>query len=193
MKRVLFPILTLSLVAVGLIALAVTVEARGPFGGGFLVERMAKALNLSDAQAKDMKAIQDNAFKQSLEIRKNLELKQYELRNLMAEEKPDRAKIAAKIDEISGLRGEMMKTRVMTRLDVKALLTDEQKAKLSDLIKERMQNRQQGRGWGQGQGPAWGKGRHHFGGMGQGPMNDPQSAAPDPSDFENAPEPEPTE
>jgi Spy/CpxP family protein refolding chaperone len=191
MKRAL--LLTLGLAAAGLIVLAITVEARGPFGGGFRVERMAKALNLSDAQAKDLKALQDNTFKQSLEIRKNMDLKRHELRDLMAEEKPDRAKIAAKIDEITSLRAEMMKIRVMTRLDMRAMLTDEQMAKLQELRQERMQNRKNARGWGHGQGQGFRKGGPRFGAMGNCPMNSPGLGGPDPNDLGNAPEPEQTE
>ena len=148
MKRAIF--ITLGIAAALLVTLAVYVEARGGFGGGFgrgfAIDRMAKALNLSDQQVKDIKAITDNALRQSIEVKKDLELKRLDLKNLMEADQPDRAKIAQKIDEIARIRAEMAKIHVMSRLDIRALLTPEQRDKFGELMMKRMEMRRGGQG-----------------------------------------------
>ncbi|MFC2171477.1 periplasmic heavy metal sensor [Acidobacteriota bacterium] len=117
-------------------------SARG-FGKHLNVQRLAEPLDLDSEQINAIEKIQDNTMKQVLDIRRELEYKQYEMKKLMSSEDPKISKIYSLIDDIHKLKADIQKARVGSMLDIKAQLTPEQADKLQELRTERRQNRQQ--------------------------------------------------
>ncbi|MGB7730541.1 MAG: periplasmic heavy metal sensor [Candidatus Acidiferrum sp.] len=106
---------------------------------------------------------QETAFrKTAIQQRADLEVKQIDLRDLLAADKPDRAAIDRQLQAISTSRLAMDKSRIDFRLNMKDALTPEQREKLRQAMKERMQARRgEGRRGGPGgrgqRGPGSGK------------------------------------
>jgi len=85
--------------------------------------------------------------------------KQEELRDLIKSDATE-ATVLAKVEEISSIRSELMKSRTSMELEIRALLTDEQKLEL-DAIMDKMGPGGPGggkRGKGGGPGMGWGSG-----------------------------------
>ena len=113
---------------------------------------------------------QETAFKKTaVQQRADLEVKQIDLRELLSVEKPDRAAIDRKLQEISTARLAMEKSRVGFRLDMKEALTPEQREKLKAAMKEKWQAQ---RGERRGPGGSGGRGQ-------RGPRPDGPVPAPD--------------
>lgn len=87
-----------------------------------------KELNLTDDQKQKMKALHESAKKDIMPLRKQLEEKKANLQKLSSAENPDESTISAEIDEIAKLQAQIQKIRVHTRLEVRKLLNDEQRA-----------------------------------------------------------------
>jgi len=83
--------------------------------------------NLTATQKTDIKAIKQK----SLDKRKTLKAERQtlveDLKTLMLAKTPSSADINAKVEEINKKRSEMFKNAVQMHVDIKALLTDEQK------------------------------------------------------------------
>jgi Spy/CpxP family protein refolding chaperone len=75
--------------------------------------------------------------KTEIKGRADLEVKQIDLRELMAADKPDRAAIDAKLTEISTSRLALEKSSVAFRLNSRDALTADQRTKLRDLMRSR--------------------------------------------------------
>lgn len=113
---------------------------------------------------------QETAFrKTSIQQRADLEVKQIDLREMLAADKPDRAAIDRKLQEISTSRLAMEKSRVDFRLSMKDALTPEQREKLKQAMKEKWEARRGERGRGQGE-----RGQRGPGGQGGRPAGPPQ-------------------
>lgn len=128
-------------------------------------------LDLTDAQQEQLQALRLEHYKEVKPLRSKMaELKARE-RTLMLEDKVDMKALNSVIDEQSELSNNIRKLRAAHRVDVGALLTDEQKMILDQRNSFRHQRRGPGSrcpyasgSWGQGpgargQGPAdWGQG-----------------------------------
>jgi Spy/CpxP family protein refolding chaperone len=107
---------------------------------------------------------QETAFrKTAIQQRADLEVKQIDLRDLLAADKPDRAAIDRQLQAISSSRLAMDKSLIDFRLNMKDALTPEQREKLRQAMKDRMQarrgDRRRGGPGGRGQrGPGAGDG-----------------------------------
>jgi Spy/CpxP family protein refolding chaperone len=85
---------------------------------------------------------QESAFRKAeIRQRADLQVKEVDLRDLLAADKPDRAAIDTTLQQISGARLALDKTRVGFRLDMKEALTPDQRQKLRDALRERPQAR----------------------------------------------------
>ncbi len=105
---------------------------------------------------------QETAFrKTAIQQRADLEVKQIDLGDLLAADKPDRAAIDRQLQAISASRLAMDKSRVDFRLNMKDALTPEQREKLRQAMKDRMQARR-------GEGRRGGPGGHGQRGPGSG-------------------------
>lgn len=108
-------------------------------GGGDLIDQ----LDLNNSQKRQMAAIRQKYQGQMSQLRDRLRTSQNDLAALMASSSTDSA-IRAKHREITGLREQLGNLRLDSILEMRQVLTPEQRNKLSQLMKER---RPQGRRW----------------------------------------------
>ena len=103
------------------------------------------ALGLSDEQANRLRQVMGEAQKSALKTRADLGVRRIELRELMRADQPDRDAVMKKVQEVSDLRGQMMKQRVESLLASKAILTPEQQQKIRAFMHRRGQEGFRGR------------------------------------------------
>jgi len=94
-------------------------------------DRLAE-LNLSQSQKDRIAKIRESHQKDMIQSRADLQLAQLEFRKLMRADDPDKRAINAQIDRMTSIRADMMKSRVDQRLEVRDILTADQRAKLRD-------------------------------------------------------------
>lgn len=86
-------------------------------------------LDLTEEQRARIGEINSETMKAQLPLRSRLRTLQAELDELLIAHPPDRGAIDGKIDEMGGLRTQMRKERIHTRLRIRELLTEEQRVK----------------------------------------------------------------
>ncbi len=141
MKKLLF--LLTSLLAIGLLAntaqgqiqdSGMALSERRPVharsGGGWRrgrgIERMKERLGLSDEQTRQIRGILREARKKSIKIRADFKVARIELGELVTEEKVDKEKIDAKLNQIGQLRQQRLRLRTALVLATRDVLTPEQ-------------------------------------------------------------------
>jgi Spy/CpxP family protein refolding chaperone len=124
-----------------------------------------KQLGVSDEQAAKIRQQESDFRKTSILGRADIQAKQVDLRDLMSADKPDRAAIDAKLQDISSARLSLQKSAVDYRLNSRDSLTPDQRDKLRQIMRDR---RQQGGGPGQ-RGPRAAGSRGQGGGQRGGP------------------------
>lgn len=99
-------------------------------GGGWRrgrsIERMKERLGLSDEQTKQIRGILREARKKSIKIRADLRVARIELGEFVTQEKVDKGKIDAKLDQIGQLRQQRLRLRTEVVLATRDVLTPEQ-------------------------------------------------------------------
>jgi Spy/CpxP family protein refolding chaperone len=85
-------------------------------------------LNLTDEQKEKMEKLKADFQKEADAIRLNMDVLNAEFRKLMGADTPSEKEINAKIDQITALKGKMMKASSKHKIQMRNLLTDEQKA-----------------------------------------------------------------
>jgi len=111
-------------------------DGRHGFGGGLGLlglahnSRLRAYLNLTDQQVDRLHQISVDSEKASVKTRADLELRRIELRELWRADNPDHDAVMKKVQEISELRGQMMKQHMETLLTARSVLTPEQQKKL---------------------------------------------------------------
>ena len=105
---------------------------RGRHGEG--IRRMARRLELTDEQVTAIKDVLRQARKKAIGLRAKARVARIELAELVAEPTVDRAKVDAKVEELSKIRGDRLQERTRTALAVRAVLTPEQVAKADGLL-----------------------------------------------------------
>jgi Spy/CpxP family protein refolding chaperone len=101
-------------------------------------------LDLNDRQKEQIQTIKDAQQRRMIPIRASLEEAGLDLRDLMRADNPNQGRIDAAIDRLADLRADAHKERVKSMLQIRDVLTDEQKKKLKDA--------RGGRGWMRGMG-----------------------------------------
>lgn len=134
-------------------------------------DQFRSRINLTDDQANELRRVVINAEKSAIETRARIAVDRIELRELLRVDKPDQDAVMKKVDEIGGLRDEMMKNGIQAVLDAKRILTPEQQKEIRALMEQRF-SRGRARWMGHGRGGRMGP---------QGPRNmPPQPARPQP-------------
>lgn len=194
MKR---PVMACTLILGGLLALPLRAADHGPggwgsgggrgheFGGpmlGFLHnERMRTELGITDEQAGKLRQIFTDSRKASIRNRAELQIRRMELHEIMMGDNANREAALKKVQEISDLRAQQMRTHVESMLAAKTVLTPEQQKKIHAMMADRMAHRGGGfrgrRGFGRGSGGPDGPGEPR-GGFG-GPDGPPRELAPE--------------
>lgn len=95
-----------------------------------------KRLGITDEQAEKIRTQSSEFRKAEIRNRADLEIKHVELQELVAAEKPDRAAIDTKLQEISAIRLAGEKAAMDYRLNMREVLTAEQREKLQHLREE---------------------------------------------------------
>ena len=98
------------------------------------VRRMARRLELTDEQVKAVKAVLRQARKTAIGLRAKARVARIELAELVSEPTVDQAKVDAKVQELSKIRGDRLQERTRTALAVRAVLTPEQVAKAEGVL-----------------------------------------------------------
>lgn len=138
-------------------------EGMGP---GYGPGGWAAALNLSPEQNQKMQALRESHFKETIPLRNEIMSKRLELRTLWAQTNPDQEKILAKQKEANALMGQLQEKATKHRLEMRQVLTPEQRAKLGTFPGRRggfgpghgMRGEfghGRGMGWGAGDPPKW--------------------------------------
>jgi len=118
-------------------------------GRGFMLDRLLRnsdlrqKIGVTDEQAAKIRQESTTFRVAQIRNRADLQIKRLELSNLLAADKPDRAAIDKKLDDISAAQLVGDKARVDFRLTMRDALTLEQKAKLKQLA-EQFRNERKG-------------------------------------------------
>lgn len=107
---------------------------RGRHGHGEGLRRMARRLELTDEQVTAIKDVLRQARKKAIGLRAKARVARIELAELVSEPTVDRAKVDAKVEEITKIRGDRLQERTRTALAVRAVLTPEQLAKADGVL-----------------------------------------------------------
>jgi len=93
-------------------------------------DMMMRDLNLTKEQSDKIADLRDKQERRAIDLRAQIQTAQLDLRKLMRADKPDKAAIGKQIDRVSALRADLQKSRVGTMLDVREILTPEQREKM---------------------------------------------------------------
>jgi hypothetical protein len=102
-------------------------------------DRVRTYLGLEDPQVERLRQIVLATEKANAKARAEIEVRGIELREALRADKPDRDEILKRVQEISDLRGGMMKHNVEAILAAKTVLSPEQQRKILFLIESRDQ------------------------------------------------------
>lgn len=137
-----------------------------------MVERMAAELKLDAATTKKLQDIAYQAQASQTRAQAEVKVQRMELRRLLDLDKPDEKEVMRQLDAVNKLELDLRKQKISTMLQMRNLLTPEQRAQLKSLREERMkEHRERGDGReGMGRGGRWGgrEGAGHGGGRGMG-------------------------
>jgi Spy/CpxP family protein refolding chaperone len=128
-------------------------------------DRVKTYLNLTDPQVDRLRQILVDTEKAGVKARADIAIRRIDLRELLRADKPDHDAVIRKVQEISDLRGQMMKNHVEALLAAKSVLTPEQQKKIRSFIESR---------------GAFGAGRERFGARREGLRTRPPATAPAP-------------
>lgn len=100
-------------------------------------DRVRTYLGLEGPQVERLRQIALEAEEANVKTRAEIEVRRIELREALRADKPDRDGILKKVQEISDLRGGMMKQYVEAILAAKAVLSPEQQRKILFILESR--------------------------------------------------------
>ena len=124
----------------------------GGFGPRMLAmldsDRFKSELGLTDEQAGRLRQLVLENEKSSVKTRAEVKVRQIELHEMLRADNPNRDAVLKKAQEISDLRGQMMKQHIESLLTAKTILTPEQQKKMHALMAEHGFRRQPGEGRG---------------------------------------------
>jgi Spy/CpxP family protein refolding chaperone len=107
-------------------------------------------VGITDEQAATIRKQELDFRKTEIRGRADLEVKRIDLKDLLAADKPDRAAINAKLQEISAAQLSLQKSAIDYRLTMRDAITPAQREKLRQVMRDRWQ-RDDGRGRPQGE------------------------------------------
>lgn len=140
MIRVVRRFISLSLLLMSGIGLAAPATARPPgppAHDGEPLEHLVETLGLDEAALSKVYQIIDASRANQRELRRKHQDAHQQMRTLLEQETPDEAAVMTQADAVGALRTEMQKHRLRTILQIRALLTPEQRAKLLETLRTR--------------------------------------------------------
>jgi len=119
---------------------------RGEFGLSRLLSdpEIQQKVGVTPEQVAKIRQQESTFRKTEIRQRADLQVKRVDLGDLLAADKPDRAAIDAKLQEISTSQLALEKSRVNFRLDMRDALTTDQRQKLRQAMRDRWQGKSRG-------------------------------------------------
>lgn len=102
----------------------------GNFGPEMRIERMANHLDLTEDQVKSIKEIHENGRADNIQLRKQIMQLRNAKRGEMMQDDPSSKTVLELTGKIGDLRTEMQTNRMKSRLEVRKVLTPEQRDKM---------------------------------------------------------------
>ncbi len=90
-------------------------------------EQMLRELDLTKEQREKVAELRERAERSAIRLRADLQTARLDLRRMVRAERADRMAINRQIDRIAQMRAEMEKARVAAMLDIRDVLTPEQR------------------------------------------------------------------
>ncbi len=112
---------------------------------GRSMKRIARKLDLTQEQLKQIKTVLTNARKKGIAFRAGARIARIELREMVSQTAIEKTEINAKVDEIAKFRSDSLRVRTDATLAVRAILTPKQLAKADGMLKRVLRGRK-GRG-----------------------------------------------
>ena len=109
----------------------------GGMGGMMLSPAMMDRLELTKEQRDNIESIFTSHKKDMIRKNADLALANIELQELIRKDKPDMNLIKDQLQKIANINVDVQYTQIKTQMDVKNILTDEQKVNLEKFAKER--------------------------------------------------------
>ncbi len=109
---------------------------RGPHPE-MMIEHMAEVLDLDEATVAEMQAVVQGTHEQGEALHTEIREARETMHDMMKAEELDREAIMAQVDRLAALEGDALRLRIGTLLDVRALLTPEQRAALTAMREDR--------------------------------------------------------
>jgi Spy/CpxP family protein refolding chaperone len=129
-----------------LAALPFTAQARRGFGkvSPALIKQALRDAGLSDQQIRRIEQLKDEADRNMLDIRYQLQKARLDLKQLMKVDSPNEAAVYKQVEKISAIQLKQKKNRISMVLAIRKEVTPEQWEKLSYLFaKHKMKRRRQ--------------------------------------------------
>jgi len=118
-----------------------------------ILERHAVRLGLGDETRAEIRRIADAARPEGERLRAALGAERRRMRDLLGADTPDEAAVMAQAERIGGAETAVQKHRLRTMLEIRAILTPEQRAELVKIHAERKERWQMRGGGGPAPGP----------------------------------------
>jgi Spy/CpxP family protein refolding chaperone len=125
-------------------ALLLTTSAHAQDGKWWKRPRIAQALGLTGPQTADLEKIFAKSRPKIIDLKADLEKKQFAYQEAMTSEKVDRKEVAALIEAREQARAQLQKELSLMELDMRQVLTPEQREKAEALraqLRQRVQDR----------------------------------------------------
>ncbi|MGM0588598.1 MAG: Spy/CpxP family protein refolding chaperone [Bacteroidota bacterium] len=99
--------------------------------------RMVQVLNLTEEQQEQMQTIRQKGWSKNQPLRNKMQIHRAELQAMIQSDKPNQKTIKKKIEEMGELRTQIHKNRVAHQLEMRSILTDEQRITFDQLHQNR--------------------------------------------------------
>ena len=123
-------------------ALPLCARADVPDGKWWKRPRVARAIGLTSDQTKQIEAIFASVRPQLIDLKADLEKKQFHLQQAIDAD-ADRQQLEARIDEVEDARKDLQKTRALMLIDMKKVLSPEQWERLKQMRDQLRERRRQ--------------------------------------------------
>jgi Spy/CpxP family protein refolding chaperone len=101
-----------------------------------LFEKHAERLGLDAKTLEQIRAISESAKEQTSELRTNLKQARTTMHDLLSAETPDKAAVMKQAETMGAIKTDLRKQQLATILEIRALLTPEQRQELIEIVKE---------------------------------------------------------
>ena len=100
----------------------------------FALPAFAQELGLTDAQRTKLRDIGEAQMRRGIQERADIRIAELDLRKLLRADKPDQGAINRQVDKIADMRAKLAKERIAARLQMREVLTPEQRAKARGML-----------------------------------------------------------